>query len=169
MLGLLLQTLRFVGSIFFEPIIRSSLYLIARCSHFKVFKVGNWSFWGPPSFLKLVKEATEYLKAENSEILDGAPPQFEIIYGGTEFGAAPAWRNAFISDAYIAWGAQGILTAWVYVYFTYACRPKTRWLWAIGERSIEAGEQAKEKTRKWLQARDFPEELWEGFRPRISS
>jgi hypothetical protein len=131
MLGLLLQTFRFVGSIFFEPIMRSFLYLIARCSHFKVLKVENWSFWGPPSFLKLAEEATEYLKAENSEILCGAPPQFEIRYGGTEFGAAPAWRNAFISDAYITWGAQGILTAWVYIYFSYACRPKTRWLWAI--------------------------------------
>lgn len=168
MQALILQTFRFLGSIFFEPIMRIMLYLIARCSHFKAIEIGNWSFWGPPSFLKLAEEAAEYLKAEGSKILGGAPPKFDVMYGWSEFGAAPAWRNAFISDAYIAWGAQGILTAWVYIYFTYVCRPKTRWLWAIGQRSIQSGEDAKAKTREWLQARDFPKELWEGFQAKNS-
>ncbi len=85
MQALILQTFRFLGSIFFEPIMRTMLYLIARCSHFKAIEIGNWSFWGPPSFLKLAEEAAEYLKAEGSEILGGAPPKFDVMYGWSEF------------------------------------------------------------------------------------
>ncbi len=161
------QTLRYLGSLIAEPIIRGSLNLVCRAQRFTRTKVGSWHFWGPAEFIQLVDEASKRLEVQDPGLLRSLTDRYTVIYSPQRVFSFSLWRYGGVSDSFMVWKAEGVLAAWIYLYFDSLAAANSRWFLSVPENSIKASKDAEVKTREWLIKHQFPAELWQAFeRPR---
>ena len=158
------QMLRYLGSLVVEPIVRISLNFICRVQGFGRKKIGLWLFIGPADFLELVDEAKTRLETEDPELLNLMTIPYTVMYSGERFFSFPLWRYGGISDGFTIWKSDGVLAAWLYLYYHSLAEVwGGRWKLSVPRNSIAANKEAKEKARQWLLRHRFPDELCEAF------
>ena len=164
----ILQVLRYCGSYFFEPIVRGSLwfafsFVSCRFEGHTSTKVESWKFIGPNSFTGLVKRARTRIEQEDPDLLKMMTDSYTVIYLPENLNSLPAWRYGTIPDSYLAWGEEGVVAAWLYLYFHSLSYRKSRWLLAIAENSRNAAIDGRKQTGEWLRQHHFPSELVDCF------
>src|SRR6266568_2050200 len=152
------QTLRYLGSLIAEPIIRGSLNLVCRAQRFTRTKVGSWHFWGPAEFIQLVDEASKRLEAEDPGLLRSMTDRYTVIYSPQRVFSFSLWRYGGVSDPFMLWKAEGVLAVWIYLYFDSLAVTKGRWFLSAPQNSIRASKEANAKTKEWLIKHQFPAE-----------
>ena len=157
------QALRYLGSLIAEPIIRVSLNLVCRAQRFTCTKVGSWDFWGPAEFVDLVDEASRRLETEDPGLLRSMRDRYTVIYSPHRVFSFPSWKYGGVSDSFMAWKAEGVLAAWIYLYFQSLTLTKGRWFLSAPQNSVRASKDGEAKTREWLITHQFPAELWQVF------
>jgi hypothetical protein len=158
------QLVRYIGSLVTEPISRVSVNIVCRAQHFKRTKIGSWNFWGPSEFIHLVDEAKKRLAIEDPGLLTGMTIDFTVIYSPRRIFSFPLWRYGGISDCFTVWKSEGVVAAWIYLYYhSYFALTKGRWFLSAPQNSIRASKDAKAKTRQWLIGHGFPGELCQAF------
>jgi hypothetical protein len=157
------QTLRYLGSLIAEPIIRATLNLVCRAQRFTRTRIGSWDFWGPAEFLDLVDEASKRLELEDPGLLRSMTDRYTVIYSPQRVFSFSLWKYGGVSDSFMVWKAEGVLAAWIYLYFDSLAVTKGRWFLSAPHNSIKASKDAEAKTREWLITHQFPPELWQVF------
>ena len=66
---MLLRIVKYFVLIVSEPIVRVTLNVLCRLQGFRITRVNNWVFRGPPDFIRLVNEAEKRLRSEDSDLL----------------------------------------------------------------------------------------------------
>lgn len=157
------QAARYLGSIISEPAVRLSLRLSSRFQRFSVIRVNAWVFRGPSTFIKLVDAASRRLEREDAELLSDLGEQFTVLYSPRKLFAFPTWRYGGISDDFVQWGSEGVLAAWIFLYFRSRPSRKARWFMSAAPWSLAATQHADEQTAAWLRSHRFPPELCRVF------
>ena len=160
---MLIQILKYFGSIISEPIIRTTLNIMIWFQGFKSIAVGSWVFSGPTEFIQLIVEAKEYLQVNDISLLNTMTRKYTVIYSPKRIFSFPLWRYAGISHSFVEWGSEGVIAAWVYLYFNSLAIKKGRWFLCTPKNSLCAGQEANIKTREWLELHHFPLELCKSF------
>jgi hypothetical protein len=164
-----LRIFRYLGSLFFLPIVRGTMRMFGYFQRFGRVEVGGWTFSGPANFVNLVETAWKRLECEDLDILRGMTDAYTVMYSHERFFSWPSWRYGGIPDSYIAWKSDGVVAAWVYLYFHLLQFKKGRWFLTIAENSRKADREATRRTREWLELHQFPEGLREAFVVRDAS
>jgi len=151
----LLRLFRFVVVVALRPIIRSGLYVGCLVQKFEFITIGNWTFAGPASFIRIVELARDSLGPEDHELHVGPPEKFDVVYFPVWL-PLPEFRYGCIPDAYVVWGAQGMLVGWVHLFNMYNCMKGGRWSFTLNENTRNACNEANKMTAKWLETRQFP-------------
>ena len=157
------QLLRYMGSLVAEPITRVSLNIVCRALHFKRTKIGSWNFFGPAEFIQLVDEAKKRLEIEDPGLLGTMTIHFTVIYSPRRMFSFPFWKYGGISDSFTVWKGEGVLAAWIYLYYHSLSLTEGRWFLSAPQNSIGASEDAAATTRQWLTGHGFPGELCRAF------
>jgi len=161
------QFLKYLGSLVAEPTSRASLNIVCRAQRFKRTKIGSWHFSGPNQFIQLVDEARKRLEIEDPGLLRSLTNHYTVIYSARRLFSFPFWRYGGISDCFTAWKSEGVLAAWIYLYYHHSLSlTRGRWFLSAPQNSITAGKDAKAKTRQWLVGHGFPGELSQAFETR---
>ncbi|MGB8356598.1 MAG: hypothetical protein WCD79_22055 [Chthoniobacteraceae bacterium] len=161
---MLIRTLKYFGLALFGPIVRFVLNLMCRFLRFRTTKAGNWVFFGSAEFIQLVEEAKARLGREDIEMLTGIKERYTVMSGVERTFSFPFWRYGGIPDASIAWGSEGITAQWVYFYFHYVWSTRHGlWINTVSGKPLELDFSARAKTKEWLVAHNFPDELTEPF------
>ena len=157
------QALRYLGSLITEPIVRSSLNVVCRAQRFLRLRIGAWNFWGPHEFIQLVDEASKRLEVEDPGLLRSMTDRYAVICSLQRVFSFSLWRYGGVSDSFMVWKAEGVLAAWIYLYFDSLAATNGRWFLSLPKNSIRANKEATAKTREWLIKHQFPAELCEAF------
>jgi len=157
------RALRFTASLILDPVVTSSISLFARLQRSEYIRVGKWQFAGPTQFLKLIQEAEDTLRAEDSPLFARMRSPFFVIYSPKQLFSFPLWKCGGVSEDFTRWGAQGVVAAWIYLLYHFAAVDDQRWAFSDAKMSINASRQAKTKTRDWLTQHKFPPELSDAF------
>jgi len=100
-------------------------------------------------------------------LLRSLTDRYTVIYSPQRVFSFSLWRYGGVSDSFMVWKAEGVLAAWIYLYFDSLAAANSRWFLSVPENSIKASKDAEVKTREWLIKHQFPAELWQAFeRPR---
>jgi len=89
--------------------------------------------------------------------------QYTVIYSPRRVFSFPLWRYGGVSDCFTLWRSDGVLAAWIYLYYRSLALSKGRWFLSEPQNSITAGKDAEAKTRQWLIRHGFPGELCQAF------
>jgi hypothetical protein len=160
---MLAQTLRYVGSLVTEPIMRSTLNIACRLRRFRYRKVGSWRFGGPTEFIELVEEANKRLQIEDPGLLKSMTARHTVIYNRQQLFSFPLWKYSGVSDSFTVWKGEGVLAAWIYLYYNSLATAKGRWFLSVPKNAIRASKDAKVMTTQWLKQHNFSSELCEAF------
>jgi hypothetical protein len=126
---------------------------------FHRLRVGKWTFAGSVQFLKLVGDAREKLQICDPKIMEEMIDSITVVHLGDQISGAASWGYCIISDAYVAWGGDGILAAWVYFLYQSLEFRRNRWAMADAENSVEADLRARRKAGAWLKEHQFSGKL----------
>jgi len=74
-----------------------------------------------------------------------------------------------VSDCFTVWKSEGVLAAWIYLFYHSLALTKGRWFLSAPQNSVRASKDAEAKTRQWLIRHEFPEELCQAFGGQRSS
>ncbi len=157
------QSLRYLSSLVTERISRATLNIVCRAQRFKRTRIGSWHFWGPTEFIDLVDEARKRLEVEDPALLRSMTIHYTVIYSPRRVFSFPLWRYGGVSDCFTLWRSDGVLAAWIYLYYHSLALSKGRWFLSEPQNSITAGKDAEAKTRQWLIRHGFPGELCQAF------
>ncbi len=157
------RIIRYLGSLITEPIVRSSLNLVCRAQRFLRLRIGAWNFWGPHEFIELVDQARKRLETEDPGLLKAMTFRYTVIYSPQRVFSFAPWKYGGVSDDFMVWKSEGVVAAWVYLYFKSLMLTKGRWFLSLPKNSIRANKEATAKTREWLIKHQFPAELCEAF------
>jgi len=158
------RTLRYLGSLLSEPIIGMALKFACRIQHFKSVRHENWILCGSEGFIQTANESKKWLESEDIRVLNEINNKYTIMLAPEGPFSFPLWRYGGVSKEYVAWGREGILAYWVYLYFHYTLsNQRGRWFMSVATNSIEISQKARADTHEWLISHEFPEELIETF------
>jgi hypothetical protein len=136
---------------------------VCRVQRFQCVEIGCWRFLGPSEFIQLVDEAKKRLEIEDPVLLKSMTFRYTVIYSPQRVFSFAPWKYGGVSDGFIVWKSDGVLAAWVYLYFDSLALSKGRWFLSAPQNSIRANKEATAKTREWLIKHQFPAELCEAF------
>ena len=157
------QSLRYLSSLVTEPIIRATLNIVCRAQRFKRTRIGSWHFWGPAEFIDLVDEARKRLEIEDPRMLKSMTGRYTVMYNPQRVFSFPLWRYGGVSDCFTVWKSEGVLAAWIYLFYHSLALTKGRWFLSAPQNSMMSSKDAAAKTRQWLIEHEFPEELCQAF------
>jgi hypothetical protein len=104
---------------------------------------------------------------EDPGLLRSMTDHYTVVYSPQRVFSFPLWKCGGVSDSFMVWKAEGVLAAWMYLYFQSLMLTKGRWFLSAPQNSIRASKDAKAKTKEWLIKHQFPAELCQAFdRPR---
>jgi hypothetical protein len=84
-------------------------------------------FGDPRSFIDLVDEAGKRLEVEDPALLRSMTVHYTVIYNPRRVFSFPLWRYGGVSDCFTVWRSDGVLAAWIYLYYHSLALTKGRW------------------------------------------
>lgn len=158
-----LQFFRYVGSLAVGAI--CPVVFVLTCKGVRTASIGNWKFFGPDAFVSLVPEAQALLEAADPGLLRAlAQREYKVFFDEKTFNGCSLWRFGIVSQAYVAWGAEGLATAMIYFWFhVLSYREMGRWTASIASNSRAADRHARDETLAWLTRHDYPLQLRVAF------
>lgn len=157
-----MKTLRIWMGYLAEPLLRLFSHLLYRIMGHSCLRIGTLRFWGSRDFLEKCSLSVQRLYTLDSELYSKVTTQqkLEFYYNPKLVQAYYAWLFS-IDDSYLAWQSDGIIARLVYSAQLAASYPRR----AISQATSEAlHSEVMGKTRAWLEARRFPDELIDCFR-----
>jgi len=154
-----MKRFRFWVSFLSAPLVRMWISIGTRFARYSRLRIGKLLILGPPSVVALFKQAIERLRSLDPD-LHRHLTEYEkvcIFYDPELLNDAPDWRLFTVTDRYIAWREDGIISRLVYINFKISVFPR----YSIQE---EAEGRAKQRSvvahwKLWLETHNFPVEL----------
>jgi hypothetical protein len=135
--------------------------IICFTQRFGRLKIEKWTFTGPPNFLKLVEEAREKLKKWDPEMFAKMADTFTVMNTGDQLMSFAAWRYGVISNNYVEWGSEGVMTAWIYFLLASLEYRRNRWSMADKAYAMKRSREVRNNAALWLKQHNVPKELYE--------
>jgi hypothetical protein len=104
-----------------------------------VYTYQGWQlgFWGPAEFTQLVDKAKKQLEIQDPELLKSMSERYTVIYSPKRVFSFPLWKYGGVSDSFMVWKAEGVLAAWIYLYFQSLTLTKGRWFLSAPQSQLE--------------------------------
>ena len=158
-----LQAARFFIFLSLGPIFRAGCRILCFTHRFSRLKIEKWTFSGPPKFLKLVEETAEKLLRSDPDIIAQMTDEFTVMNAGDRLESFFEYRCGAVSDVYIAWGTDGLTTAWIFFLFGSLEYRRNRWKMADPAYAAANWREVSKRTLSWLKQHNVPAELCQCF------
>jgi hypothetical protein len=139
-----------------RPVLWIVLRIVTRFGKNPRLRIGKLLILGPPSFVALCKESIERLHGLDPDLHRHLTEHEKVCisHDPERLSDMPDWRMFTVTDRYVAWREDGIISRLVYINFKISIFPR----YSIQDR---AKEQARQKSvvaqwKLWLESHNFP-------------
>jgi hypothetical protein len=112
-------------------------------------------FWGPAEFIELVREASKRLEKEDPALFRSMTFRYTVIYSPQRIFSFPLWKYGGVSNSFLVWKSEGVLAAWVYLYFHSLALTKGRWFLSAPLNSVNASKDAARRRESGSSSTSF--------------
>lgn len=147
--------------------VRLFLHLSFRVMGFACLKIGDCSFWVPPSFSQQCKDATARISEIDPTIYNRVTQQPFVFWYHKETVSDDRLNKMFsIPEPYLAWKGLGVIARVVYAYFLVETFRGDSY---VNKEPPDLHNLARSSTAAWLLKHGFPRELQEPFEELVST
>ena len=154
-----MKRVRYWMSYFSGPLVRMWVSIVTRFAKYSRLRIGKLLILGPPAVVALCKLSLERLQSLDPDLHRHLTEHEKVcIYYDPELlQDMPDWRLFTVTDRYVAWREDGIISRLVYINFKMSVFPR----YSIQD---EAEGRAKQRSvvaqwKLWLENHKFPAEL----------
>jgi hypothetical protein len=150
-----MKAFRFWMSYVSGPVLWIVLSIVSRFGKNSRLRIGKLLFLGPASFVALCKQSVERLHNLDPDLHQHLTEHEKVYisYDPERLSDMPDWRMFTVTDRYVAWREDGIISRLVYIYFKNSVF--LRYSNQEGAEGQEKQQSVVAQWKRWLEAHNF--------------